>query len=87
MDQSPHVAKGRLSWFSDCGGHAPCHAKPDAAGAWKKQIVTRLDASKRFPPEAMWQSGVAKVAFVLNRSGKLISNELRQSSGFQALDS
>ena len=65
----------------------PCHAKPDAAGAWKKQIVTRLDASKRFPPEAMGQSGVAKVAFVLNRSGKLISNELRQSSGFQALDS
>jgi TonB family protein len=35
----------------------------------------------------MGQSGVAKVAFVLNRSGKLISNELRQSSGFQALDS
>jgi protein TonB len=57
-----------------------------SSGAWKKQIVTRLNASKRFPPGAMGQSGVAKVGFVLDRSGKLISRELMQSSGFSALD-
>jgi protein TonB len=65
----------------------PCHAETDAVDAWKKQIVTRLNASKRFPPEAMGQSGTAKVAFVLDRSGKLISKELAESSGFPALDS
>jgi hypothetical protein len=50
----------------------PCHAETAAVGAWKKQIVTRLDASKRFPLGAMGQSGTAKVGFVLDRSGKLI---------------
>jgi outer membrane biosynthesis protein TonB len=73
-DQSSHVAKGRLSRFLDCHGR-PCHAETDAVDAWKKQIVTRLNASKRFPLEAMGQSGTAKVAFVLDRSGKLISKE------------
>jgi protein TonB len=64
----------------------PCHAETDAVDAWKKQIVTRLNASRRFPLEARGQSGVAKVTFVLDRSGKLISRELTQSSGLPALD-
>jgi periplasmic protein TonB len=64
----------------------PCHAETDAVDAWKKQIVTRLNASKRFPLEARGQSGVAKVTFVLDRSGKLISRKLTQSSGLPALD-
>ena len=34
----------------------------------------------------MGQSGTAKVVFVLDRSGKLISNELLESSGVKALD-
>ncbi len=64
----------------------PCHAETDAVDAWKRQIVTRLNASKRFPLEARGQSGVAKVTFVLDRSGKLISRRLTQSSGLPALD-
>ena len=64
----------------------PCRAETDALVAWKKQIVTRLNASKRFPPEARGQSRVAKVTFVLDRSGKLISRKLTQSSGLLALD-
>jgi len=64
----------------------PSRAESDAVGAWQKQIVVRLNASKRFPHDAMGQSGTAKVAFVLDRSGKLISNELSESSGVKALD-
>ena len=64
----------------------PCHAETDAVEAWKKRIVTRLNASKRFPPEARGLSGVAKVAFGLDRSGKLISRKLTQSSGIAVLD-
>jgi protein TonB len=71
------------------GGQAlaiPCRAETGAASAWEKQLVVRLNASKRFPHEAMGQSGTAKVVFVLDRSGKLISNELLESSGVKALD-
>jgi protein TonB len=64
----------------------PCHAESDAVDAWKKQIVTRLNASKRFPQQARGLSGVAKVTFALDRSGKLISRKLSQSSGLPALD-
>jgi protein TonB len=64
----------------------PCQAETDAVGEWKKQLVIRLTASKRFPLEAIGQSGTAIVAFVLDRSGKLISNEIKQSSGIKALD-
>jgi periplasmic protein TonB len=64
----------------------PCHAETDAVDVWKKQIVTHLNASKRFPLQATGQSGVAKVTFVLDRSGKLISRKLTQSSGLPALD-
>ena len=65
----------------------PCHAETDPIDAWRRQIVTRLDASKRFPLGAIGESGTAKVTFVLDRSGKLISKQLTQSSGFPALDS
>jgi protein TonB len=64
----------------------PCRAETDAVGEWKKQLVIRLTASKRFPPEAIGQSGTAKVGFVLDRSGRLISTKLLESSGIKALD-
>jgi len=65
----------------------PCRAETDAVGEWKTQIVFRLNASRSFPPQAIGQSGTAIVAFVLDRSGKLISNELKQSSGLKMFDS
>jgi periplasmic protein TonB len=65
----------------------PGHAESDAVGTWRKQVLARLEASKRFlPPGARGQHGTTKVAFVLDRSGKLTSNELAQSSGFAVLD-
>jgi len=39
-----------------------------------------------FPPEAIGQNGDAGVTFVVDRSGKLISNALVESTGFAPLD-
>jgi protein TonB len=64
----------------------PCRAETDDVGEWKKKIVIRLNASRSFPPQAIGQSGTAIVAFVLDHSGKLISNELKQSSGLKMFD-
>ena len=64
----------------------PCRAET-AAEAWKKQMFARLDANKLIPPEAMGQSRPAEVIFALDREGKLISDEIKQSSGSSALDS
>jgi periplasmic protein TonB len=64
----------------------PCRAETDAVDEWKKQLIIHIRGSMRFPPEAIGQSGTAMVAFVLDRSGKLISNEIKQSSGVKALD-
>jgi periplasmic protein TonB len=85
LDQSSHVAKGRPSLSFDCCGDA-CRAETDAVAAWQKQIFIRLNASRSFPPQAMGQSGTAKVRFVLDRSGKLISNQILQSSGLKPFD-
>jgi hypothetical protein len=55
----------------------PCRAETDAVDAWRRQVIMRLMASRRFPPEAR-QGGTAVVAFVLDRSGKLIANKLKR---------
>ena len=64
----------------------PGYAQTDVVAEWKKQLSSRLNGSKRFPPEAIGKSGTAKVGFVVDRSGKLISSWLMESTGFPALD-
>ena len=64
----------------------PVKAQTDTPEAWRKQIVIRLSSSKRFPPEAFGQAGTAKVGFVLDRHGRLVSHWLMESTGNRALD-
>jgi protein TonB len=64
----------------------PGYAETDAVFQWKKEISNRLMANRRFPPEAQGQTGSARVGFVLDRSGKLISSWLRESTGSAILD-
>jgi protein TonB len=54
--------------------------------AWKKKIVAQLASKRVFPPAATSQSGTAKVKFVIDRQGKLISRVLVESSGSELLD-
>ena len=60
--------------------------RPTRPEEWRKQIVIRLSSSKRFPPEARGQAGTAKVGFVLDRHGRLVSHWLEESTGNRALD-
>jgi protein TonB len=60
------------------------HAKTSIVEAWKKKIVIQLMSNRAFPPGG--QSGTAKVKFVIDRQGKLISRELVESSGSELLD-
>lgn len=64
----------------------PGYAQTDTVEAWRKEIVVRLNASKRFPMAALGQTGTAKVGFVLDRTGKLVSSWLLESSGVPAFD-
>jgi len=64
----------------------PGLAKADTVEEWRKQIATRLESNKRFPPAALDQRGTAKVSFVLDRNGKLVSHWLMESAGSRALD-
>jgi protein TonB len=68
------------------GTLAPCHAQADSVREWEKQIFDRLAGQRRFPPQARGQSGAARVAFTIDRSGNLISEKLIQSTGTPLLD-
>ena len=64
----------------------PGLAKADTVKEWRKQIATRLESNGRFPPAAVDQRGTAKVSFVLDRNGRLVSHWLVESAGSRALD-
>lgn len=64
----------------------PGLAKADTIEEWRKQVATRLESNKRFPPAALDQRGTAKVSFVLDRNGRLVSHWLVESAGSRALD-
>jgi periplasmic protein TonB len=68
------------------GTAQPCSAQMDAVGRWEAQVTLRLADQRRFPPEAKGQNGAAKVAFTIDRSGRLISETLIESTGSPLLD-
>jgi|GEM_PF-1969132 len=76
-----------------CVSAIPSYAQTDGAGAktsnveaWKDKIATQLVSKRAFPPGTAGQGGTAKVVFVINRQGKLISSSLEESSGSKLLD-
>jgi protein TonB len=64
----------------------PAYAQTNTGGEWHKQVVLRLNGSKRFPVAALGQSGTARVSFIVDRNGKLVSHWLEESSGVPAFD-
>jgi TonB family protein len=64
----------------------PCWAQSGAADEWERQISVQLESHKHFPLEACGKSGEAKVAFTIDRKGKLISTSIESGTGVPTLD-
>lgn len=56
--------------------------------SWKRKLALHLQRNKRYPAEAQArrESGVAKVAFVVDRQGHVTSSSIVKGSGSDALD-
>ena len=59
---------------------------PDAVPNWKSALVARLERYKRYPPDARAETGVAQLAFSVDRSGGVHRAHVVRSSGSNALD-
>ena len=66
---------------------APSH-NPDALPSWESALVARLERFKRYPPEAQsrGESGIAQLAFSIDRSGGVHRAHIIRSSGSSLLD-
>jgi protein TonB len=65
---------------------APCWAQSKATNDWRQKISSQLQSHIHFPAEACGKNGEARVAFTLDRTGKLISSKLVSGTGFRVLD-
>jgi protein TonB len=56
--------------------------------SWKRQLALHLQRNKRYPPEAhaRREHGTAKVSFVVDRQGHVVSSTIVKGSGSDALD-
>ncbi|WP_280711352.1 energy transducer TonB [Bradyrhizobium sp. BR13661] len=61
-------------------------AESEAMAAWRKAVTEHVWRNRAFPPQAIGRRGDAGVTFVVDRSGKLISSALVESTGFAPLD-
>jgi protein TonB len=69
---------------------APTAAAVRSASAvsWKRKIALHLQRNKRYPAaaQAKREHGIARVAFLVDRLGRIVSSSIIQSSGSAALD-
>lgn len=66
--------------------YAQAEPQSDSVKAWKARLSAHIASYRQFPPEALGQTGEAKVEFVIDRSGKLVSRALAVSTGSRLLD-
>lgn len=66
--------------------HAQSDAERESARAWKARLSAHIAKSKFFPMGAWGQAGEARVGFVIDRSGNLVSRALAASTGSPLLD-
>ncbi|MGO9941450.1 MAG: TonB family protein [Rhodoblastus sp.] len=53
---------------------------------WQRSLVAHLERAKRYPHQAWGQSGVARLAFSIDRQGRLLESRIVKSSGSAILD-
>jgi len=57
-----------------------------AVASWQRLLVAQLERHKRYPPQARGKVGEAKLAFSIDRTGRVIASRIMHSSGSEALD-
>ncbi|KYG22198.1 hypothetical protein SE92_19780 [Bradyrhizobium sp. AT1] len=65
---------------------AQAESQNDSVKAWTARLAAHINSNKFFPVKAWGQTGQAKVTFVIDRSGRLISRALAESAGSQPID-
>ena len=84
---APSTAEQRAEHAAAPARGAASH-NPDALPNWKSALVARLERYKRYPPDAQsrGESGVARLAFSVDRSGGVHNARIVRSSGSSLLD-
>jgi protein TonB len=69
---------------------APPPPRPSAAQmtSWHRQIAIQLERHKNYPPaaQARHETGIATLAFTIDRQGRVVSSRVVHSSGSASLD-
>jgi periplasmic protein TonB len=53
---------------------------------WERLLVAQLERHKRYPPQARGKIGEARLAFSIDRTGRVLASRIVHSSGSEALD-
>jgi periplasmic protein TonB len=81
----PAAVEAAVQPAAPAAGHAAQHPSATAL-RWQSSLVAHLERSKRYPREASGQTGVARLAFRIDRQGHLLDCRILQSSGSAILD-
>ncbi len=67
---------------------APSNTPSNAEQGWEARVIAALERKKRYPDAAQsaGQQDVIVVRIVLDRQGRVLSSEIRQSQGYALLD-
>jgi periplasmic protein TonB len=69
---------------------SPPKPRPSAAqvASWHRKIALQVERHKGYPPaaRARHETGIAELAFTLDRNGKVLSSRVVRSSGIASLD-
>jgi periplasmic protein TonB len=57
-----------------------------AVATWQRLLVAQLERHKRYPPAGHGHVGEARLAFSLDRGGRVLTSRIVHSSGSEALD-
>src|SRR5437016_675146 len=76
---------GKKRWLSN---RPPPTPRPTSAAvpSWQRLLVAQLERHKRYPPQAGGKVGEARLAFSIDRGGRVLASRIVHSSGSDALD-
>jgi protein TonB len=86
---APQIAKGEEAAITAAPSQGPINnSNINAVPNWRRQIVTRLERHKRYPPAARSrrENGTAQLVFRLDRQGRVTESHIVRSSGSAVLD-